>query len=497
MAAHGTWTCSITVYGVKRKIVIGIVIYSVLSLVVGYYTALTIRTAVASLNKLIDLHHVETLREHYLIQIKMVQSDLALAGTHFSRPSETVLADIGNMRKLIDTCFDCHHSPQGMERLNVLKQMTDKYIGALNRIRLGWHLHRPESEEATAFLIGEELIKQVRDMIDVAVQGLNIARQSTMSKIANTMYTIYAILVLGPLLSALFGYLFILGLTHPVTVLLESCRKLQGGDLDHRVMELSDEFGVLADSFNEMADSLKEQMEKRRRSEQLAICGELAAGLTHEIKNPLAGIKAAVQILDRKAKLSEKERGIPKRITWEIGRLETLIDRFLSFAKPPKLRLAIVNVNRVVDAILSFHVKNQSIQPNNRNGILITKDFQSLPETMADPVQLQQIVLNIVLNAVDSMPNGGTLNVRTSFDDGQRSIGIEIADTGKGINPENAVKIFEPFFTTKSKGSGLGLAVSKRLLEQHGGSITVAGNSPGGSIFRICLPWHPTEAANA
>lgn len=484
-------------YGVKRKIVIGIIIYSAVFLGTGFYTALTIRTAIASLNQLIDLHHVETLREHYLIKIKMVQSDLALAGTHFSRPSETVVADIGNMGKVIAACFDCHHSPQGTERLKVLKQKTDEYIGALKGIRLGWHLHRPASDEAVAFRIGEELIKQVRDMIDVAVRGLDHTRQSTMSKIANTMFTIYSLLVLGPLLSAMFGYVFISGLTRPVSVLLESCRKLKGGDLDHRVVELKDEFGELADSFNEMADSLKEQMAKRQRSEQMAICGELAAGLTHEIKNPLAGIKAAVQILDRKAKLSEKERGIPKRITREIGRLETLINSFLNFAKPPKPRLAKVNVNRMVDAILSFHVKSQSIQPNDRNGILITKDFQSLPETMADPVQLQQIVLNIVLNAVDSMPDGGTLNVRTSFDGGRRSIGIEVTDTGRGISPEHAEKIFEPFFTTKPKGNGLGLAVSKRLLEQHGGSISVVGNSPGGSMFRICLPWNPTEAAPA
>lgn len=114
---------------------------------------------------------------------------------------------------------------------------------------------------------------------------------------------------------------------------------------------------------------------------------------------------------------------------------------------------------------------------------------------MADPMQLQQILLNLVLNAVDSMPNGGTLNVRTSFDQGAGIIGIEMADTGKGIRREHVDKIFQPFFTTKPKGTGLGLAISKQLIEQHGGSITVAGNPSGGSVFRIHLPLKTLESA--
>jgi two-component system NtrC family sensor kinase len=117
---------------------------------------------------------------------------------------------------------------------------------------------------------------------------------------------------------------------------------------------------------------------------------------------------------------------------------------------------------------------------------------------MADPMHLQQIFLNLVLNAVDAMPNGGTIGVRTFFEEGPGNIQIEISDTGKGISKENLDKIFQPFFTTKAKGTGLGLAISKQLIEQHGGVITVDGNPAGGTIFRIRLPLHiPAEEPKA
>jgi len=114
---------------------------------------------------------------------------------------------------------------------------------------------------------------------------------------------------------------------------------------------------------------------------------------------------------------------------------------------------------------------------------------------MADPMQLQQILLNLLLNAVDSMPNGGTLSVRTLLE--RESIHIEIADTGRGVATEHVDKIFQPFFTTKPKGSGLGLAISKQLVEQHGGSITVASKPAGGAVFRVILPWVAPKTVTA
>lgn len=482
----------------KRKIVIGLAVYSAAFLLGGIYIALTIRSATANLDRLIELHRVEILREHYLIQIKMVQADLTLADTHFSRPHDTVVTNIAELEMLLDTCFGCHHSAEGTERLAGLKAQTARYVEALKPL-LGVHLHPPgpTAAEEAAVLIGEELIGQVRDMIDVTTMGLENSTKKAMGEIAKTKYILYGLVVFGPLASAFFGFVFLSGLTRPVNVLLDSTRKLKRGDLDHRVGKLNDEFGELAVSFNEMAGSLKEQMHKIRRAEQMAICGEFAAGLAHEIKNPLAGIKAAMQVLNEEADLSDEDRGVARKVTQEVGRLETLMRNFLNFAKPAKPHFTELNVNQLIDAILAFYVRSKSFRPERMDQIRITKELQPVPETMADPMQLQQILLNILLNAVDSMPNGGVLNVRTSWDEKAGVIGIEVSDTGRGISKQHADRIFQPFFTTKPKGTGLGLAISRQLIEQHGGSITASGNPAGGTVFRIQLPWRPPEAATA
>jgi len=133
-------------------------------------------------------------------------------------------------------------------------------------------------------------------------------------------------------------------------------------------------------------------------------------------------------------------------------------------------------------------VKSRPGTPDRHNSLRIEKDLQPLPDTMADPMQLQQVFLNLVLNAVDAMPQGGALGARTFFDEDAGTIHIEISDTGKGISKDNIDKIFHPFFTTKPKGTGLGLSISKQLIDQHGGSITVDAVPTGGTIFRIQLP---------
>jgi signal transduction histidine kinase len=260
------------------------------------------------------------------------------------------------------------------------------------------------------------------------------------------------------------------------------------------VVGLKDEFDELAASFNEMAASLKDQMLKMQRTEQMVIVGELAAGLAHEIKNPLAGIKVAMQVLSEEAGLSEEDRGVVKKVGQEVVRLEALMRDFLNFAKPAKPQRVELNVNSLINTVLAFYVKSRPASPDRPNPVRIEKDFQPLPEIKADAMQLQQIFLNLILNAIDAMQSGGTLCVRTFHEKETDLIRIEFSDTGKGIGKEHVDKIFQPFFTTKPKGTGLGLAISKQLVEQNGGTISVDGNSAGGTVFRIRLPLQTAAA---
>jgi signal transduction histidine kinase len=473
----------------KRKVVIGLAIYSAVFLLAGAYIIRTIRTATTNLDRLITLHQVEILREHYLLEIKRVQADLTLIDSPHSRSFDTVVKHIVGMGKIIDTCFECHHSPRGTERLSALKKQTERYKDALSRVlTIRANASRLAAEEDVAFRIGEELIAQVRDVIAFTTTRLAENTQKAMNEIERAKYFLYGLVALGPLVSALLGFVFISGLTRPVKALVESTRKLKGGELDHRVPHLKDEFGELATAFNEMAGSLKEQIQKMRRTEQMVVVGELAAGLAHEIKNPMAGIKVAMSVLSEEAYISPEDKAVLQKVVAEITQLDGLMKNFLNFAKPRKPRLEPVNVNQVLNTTLTFHLKHQAVGPGEAGKIRITKELGELPPTLADPTQLQQVFLNLFLNALHAMPRGGELGVRTGLEEDGTTIRIEVSDTGSGIREDLIGKVFQPFFTTKAKGTGLGLAISRQMIEQHDGTIAVANRPGGGVLFTLRLP---------
>jgi two-component system sensor histidine kinase AtoS len=225
-----------------------------------------------------------------------------------------------------------------------------------------------------------------------------------------------------------------------------------------------------------------------QRAEQLKLVGEWSAGLAHEIKNPLAGIKGSVQVLLDEPGLVEEDRSMILKAVDEIKRIETLLKSLLNFAKPPQLQLMRTDLNALLDKTIDFALKHPSLSTNSAIPLKVHKDFDpTLPETLADPMQLQQVFLNLMFNAIEAMQKGGALAVRTSYDAKLNSIQIAIADTGKGIEQSMLDEIFKPFFTTKRKGSGLGLAITRRLVEEHGGEIYVESTPDKGTVFNVSL----------
>jgi HAMP domain-containing protein len=322
---------------VKKRIILGLAAYAIVFALGGLYLLKVINDSTKKLDELIQLHQVEILREHYLLEIRRVQSDLTLRGTEHARGFDTMVSHAVNMRVFIETCFDCHHAEPVLGRIRDLRWQTALYQDALSRVlTIRANEARLANEKNVAFHIGEQLIDQVGEMIALTGARLEEATQESLKEIKATRYILYVLVSIAPLLSVALGYFFISSLTSPVKVLLRSTRKLKRGDLDHRVIDLRDEFGELANAFNEMAASLKEQMQKMQRTEQMAVVGKLAAGLAHEIKNPLAGIKVAMHVLADESYLSDEDRGVVTKVGLEITRLETLMKSFLDFARPPK-----------------------------------------------------------------------------------------------------------------------------------------------------------------
>lgn len=478
----------------KRTIIIGLAFYSFLFMVGGISIIVTIQRSTLKLDHLIMLHQVEILREHYLIQIKRVQADLTLSGGRHSRGFDTVVSDVQTMGRVVDTCFDCHHRPEATARLRDLKVQTGAYKEALSRVlTIRANAARYQEEQDRAFRVGENLIEKVSDMIAITGARLEANTRRTLEEIGRTKRILYLLVGVGPVVSVVLGFILVTGLTRPLRVLLESTRRLKKGQLDHRVAGLKDEFGELAAAFNDMAASLKEQMQRMQRAEQMMVVGQLAAGLAHEIKNPLAGIKVAMEVLFGEPHLNQEDRDVLWKVSQEVTRLETLMKSFLSFAKPPKPQLAEVDFNALVNTSLAFYAKSKKGMGGGPGGLDIERDLETVPVGLADPMQLQQVFLNLLINALDAMPEGGTLTVRSRFHPEEGMISLDVEDSGKGIDPADAEKIFQPFFTTKPMGTGLGLAISRQLVEQNGGTITAEPREGGGTRFRIRLPLRRPE----
>jgi two-component system sensor histidine kinase AtoS len=257
------------------------------------------------------------------------------------------------------------------------------------------------------------------------------------------------------------------------------------------LLEFEDQKFILA--FNKDITDRKQAEEALQRAEQLVIVGEMAAGLAHEIKNPLAGIKVSIEVLATELETTQEDKEVFDRIIDEINRIETLLKNLLSYAIPPRPQFAPLDVNKIIDSAVKtaeFSLRSPADGSKSREvkDIHFVKDLDDqLPHIFADSAQLQQVILNLLLNAIYAIPETGTIAVGTSSQT-KGSIRIVVSDDGKGISVEDIEKIFLPFFTTKTKGTGLGLSICKRLIEQQNGTINAARNPEGGLRFTIDLP---------
>lgn len=255
-------------------------------------------------------------------------------------------------------------------------------------------------------------------------------------------------------------------------------------DLSMGLLRLGEQDCIL--SFcRDITERLKVE-EEMQRANQMILVGQMAAGLAHEIKNPLAGIKVSLEVLAEDLELQPEDKELFARVINEANRMEKLLKNLLNYARPPQPQFDLIDINQLLGKAL----KNAETATSGRKDLTVhfQSDFAAeLPRVEADSSQMQQVFLNILLNAVDAIETKGTIAV-TSRVEGENHIRIQISDTGKGM-PEAALeKIFTPFFTTKSKGTGLGLSICKRLIEQHEGKIVVASQAGQGTSFIMTLP---------
>jgi len=280
--------------------------------------------------------------------------------------------------------------------------------------------------------------------------------------------------------------------TRPIEQLATAAQEVTAGDWNARV-EIPpgrDEVAQLAESFNRMTAELLEQKERLMQAERVAAWRELARRLAHELKNPLFPLQLTVENLLRARELSPKEfdeifQESSRTLLAEISNLKGIIGRFSEFSKMPQPEWQSVQVNDAVTAV--SHLFQAQLQAPGRAAISCNVELDERAGTIAaDPELLHRALSNLVLNAMDAMPNGGSITLRTRREDGK--VAIEVADTGSGLTPEECERIFTPYYTSKQHGTGLGLAIVQSVVSDHGGRISVKSESGKGTTFLIELP---------
>jgi signal transduction histidine kinase len=287
----------------------------------------------------------------------------------------------------------------------------------------------------------------------------------------------------------------------PLHRLVAAMSRAEAGDLSVRADEgRPDELGVAARGFDATLAALRRSQaeleafyrERMVRADRFATVGEMATGLAHEIKNPLAGLSGALELLAEDLSGNPRQAEVVGEMRHQVSRLTNTMESLLSFARPAKSKLRDTDLNATIDKVL-FLVRQQ----RRLAAIHVDTELDEVPHVLADPSQLEQVFLNICLNACQAMgPAGGRLTVRSRVTEGRVTVDVE--DTGPGI-PENVrPNLFKPFFTTKREGNGLGLAISARIVAEHGGNIGYRCPPGGGTIFTVALqPSKPAPERHA
>jgi signal transduction histidine kinase len=282
--------------------------------------------------------------------------------------------------------------------------------------------------------------------------------------------------------------------SRPMLELQDKIQRVRDHDLDVTVSfaDRSDDIGKLGRNFNEMVAQLREsraEIERLHntqmsRAEHLATLGELAAGLAHEIRNPLAGIAGVMDIIGRDLPEKSPARDVLKEVRQEVMRVNRIVTDLLEIArpKPPEYRAA--DLNATAEHAVIFARQQALSQPVKVE--LHKYDGQLLVEH--DTGQIHQVLLNLMLNAIQAMEEAGPGQVDVDVSSRDEQAVVSVSDTGKGIKPEHLANIFRPFFTTKGQGTGLGLSLARRIVEDHGGKITVTSEVGRGSTFEVMLP---------
>ena len=323
---------------------------------------------------------------------------------------------------------------------------------------------------------------------------IGLSREEYLAEIRQTLFVLLLAGLIGLVFVVLLSRLWARSITNPIKRLVEGTEKISKGDLSHKIPITSqDEIGGLGQHFNEMSDKLllaRERMEETHRkliqAENLASIGRLAAGIAHEIRNPLTSVKLNIQKLLQSNQLDELEEEHFNLSQKGISQMEKFVKELLNFTRGTELHRERFSIEEIIDETVKMMADSLELKK-----VTLEKNFEErLPQVLVDGDKLRQVFLNILGNAYEAVEEGGKINISLSHLDGDSGckIRILISDNGCGIPEHDREVIFELFYTTKSSGIGLGLANARKIIEEHKGSIRVKDEEGEGASFEILIP---------
>ena len=343
-----------------------------------------------------------------------------------------------------------------------------------------------QEQHARAQLVVTRIQDLAEQLVSRSEASIASARADVEAVERRTSAWIWALLLGAPFLAGAVSLYIGRSIARPIGLLQEGAARLAAGRLDTRIeVDTPDEFGALARQFNAMTSALKEHQDRLVQSEKLAGIGRLAAGVAHEINNPLAVILGYTRLLRKKADGSLAED--LKVIEEETVRARDIVEGLLDLSRPLPASREQVDLREICDEVVA---RLREATGAGRAHILV----EGRGSILGNPSKLRQVLANLVRNGTEAAGPGGKVTVRVSEE--PSSIRVEVDDTGPGIDEAAAARLFEPFFTTKDRGTGLGLAVSRAVARAHGGDVAGETLAGGGARFTLRLPREPVEAAS-
>ena len=319
-------------------------------------------------------------------------------------------------------------------------------------------------------------------------QSIMDAKQEALIEAARLRDTAMAVIVTHILLVLLLAYLLVYQILNPLRALIrETSRNENIEKSGNDVKTLSQSVRGLIEDVGQTQVELEKSRETLLQADKMAMVGKLAAGMAHSVRNPFTSVKMRLFSLNRSLKLSGTQKEDFEVISEEIDHIDTIVQNFLEYSRPPKLKMQPVSPSTVVDTaiqLLRYRLESYNVQAAiHRNGML--------PAIDADPDQLKEVLVNLIVNACEAMTGGGKIDIHERVIDSppnRRQAEICISDNGPGIAATEVKKVFDPFYTTKEDGTGLGLSIVSRIIKEHGGSVDLTSEEDRGTTFCIVLP---------